>query len=168
MACIAQIALLTHCAPMLAERIGANITAARESRMPRMSLEKLAAKINPPTSYQHLSRLEKGKAPLTIEWIEKIAKALKVDPMELIAGPLEAPSASVPRLSEQVATEAARTLAAVALKDPDPDEDTVQLVSLALQELLQTFSRRPEAASDAALARIATDVVGSRYVPAAN
>jgi transcriptional regulator with XRE-family HTH domain len=150
----------------LAQRVGANIKAARKAR--GRSLEKLAARIRPePTSYQHLSRLEKGGDALNLDWVERIADALGVDPISLIVGP-EAPSLSVPLLSEQAATEYARTLATVALKVPDPDEGTVELVALALQGLLRTISRNPGAATDATLARIAADAVGSQYVPVAN
>jgi transcriptional regulator with XRE-family HTH domain len=153
----------------LAKQVGANIKAARKAKS--WSLERLAAKIDPPTSYQHLSRLEKGGDALTLEWVEKIAKALGVDPIELLVGPqsgISAPADSIPLLNELTATEYARSLATVALKVHNPDENTVQLVALALQGLLRTISRNPEAATDAALARIAADAVGSQYVPAAS
>jgi ribosome-binding protein aMBF1 (putative translation factor) len=55
-------------APMLAKQIGANIKAARKAR--GLSLEKVAAAIDPPTSYQQLSRLEDAERPLTLEWVE--------------------------------------------------------------------------------------------------
>jgi DNA-binding Xre family transcriptional regulator len=155
---------------MLAKQVGANIKAARKAKAggKGWSLQKVAAKIEPkPTTYQHLARLEAGKA-LTLEWVEKIAKALGVDPIDLIAGPRK-PTETLPQLSEQVASEVvARTLAVVALKDPDPDENTVQDIALALRGMLQTFAKHPEAATDASLAQIAADAVGSRYGPAAS
>ncbi|MEJ0062550.1 MAG: helix-turn-helix transcriptional regulator [Alphaproteobacteria bacterium] len=41
------------------------------------------------TSAPHMSRLEKGQTPLTIDWILKTAKALKVNTHEIIDLPLD-------------------------------------------------------------------------------
>ena len=151
----------------LAERIGAKIYAARKAK--KWSSTELAKRVVPKTSYQHIRRLEKGGDALNLEWVERIARALGVDPIELLTGRLaEAPEATIPLLNEQVAEEYARSLATVALKVHNPDEGTVQLVALALQGLLRTISRNPQAATDATLARIAADAVGSQYVPAAS
>lgn len=171
MECIAYLAVLQHVAPMeMRKRVGANIKAARLAKADGRgwSLQDVAKKIRPKTSYQHIARLERGGSALNFDWVEKIALALGVDPIELIVEPRDEPSDSIPRLSEQVATQVAETLAAVALRTPHPDENTVELVALALQELLQSFSVTPEAARDASLARIATGIVGSRYAPSAN
>ena len=146
---------------MLAKEIGANIQSARKLR--GWSLQKLAAKIEPSTSYQQLGRLETGDRPLTLDWIERIAKALEVEPIELLA-----PGSATPRgpqaihLDEQVAVEAARSLAAAALGD-EPDWGRVQAVSEVLRELLLTFSEYPEARADVRVARPAIAAVGRRF-----
>jgi transcriptional regulator with XRE-family HTH domain len=150
----------------LAERVGANIYATRKAK--KLSSTKLAAMVVPKTSYQHIRRLEKGADALNMDWVERIAFALRVDPDILLVGLRERPSETIPQLSEQVATGVAETLAAVALQTPDPDRDIVQVVAQALREMLLSFSKTPEAATDAKLARIATDLVSSRYAPAAN
>lgn len=142
---------------MLGRAIGENIKAARKSR--NLSLEKLAAKVHPPTSYQQLSRLEQGRM-LTIEWIERIATALDMEPMELIRS--EALDLNL-ELSEQVANEVARTLTLVA-RDGEPAESgTVQAVSLMLQELTATFLKHPQAYRDPQVARPVLDLVGRRH-----
>jgi transcriptional regulator with XRE-family HTH domain len=150
---------------MLAKRIGANIKAARKQR--GISLERLAAKVVPPTSYQQLSRLEKGDRALTVEWVERIANALGVDPLSLVAPDLAGQETRAFHLDEQVANEVARTLAAVATGD-DPDPGTVQVVALMLVELLATFSKYPQAATDAQVARPVVDLLAQRFAAAAN
>lgn len=172
MRCIAISPAVKHLTDMLNRQIGANIKAVRESRKPKMSLEKLAARIDPPTKYQTLGKLEKGARPITMEWVERIAKGLDVDPLVLLAPELlraqpEAIAAEPLILSEQVADQAARTLAAAAL-GAEPSTDTVRLVSGLLRDLVALFSAHPEAASDLRVARPALDLAGSRYVHAVN
>jgi transcriptional regulator with XRE-family HTH domain len=150
---------------MLAKQIGENIKAARKAR--KLSLQKLAAKIRPATSYQHLSRLEQGSDALNFDWVERIATALNLDPLDLIA-PDRAQEVVGFSLGEQVATEVAHTLAAVALQGVEPEPGTVQAVALILQELTATFAKYPEAASDVQVARPAVDQAARRYAPAAN
>lgn len=146
-----------HCVAMLAKQIGLNIQAARKAR--GLSLEKLAARIDPPTSYQQLSRLEKGNRSMAIEWVERIAHALGVQPIELIE-----PNAQRDfTLGEQVANEIARTLAEVVLDGEAPDDGTVQVVALMLQELSATFARHPQAFRDAEMARPVIDLAGMRF-----
>jgi transcriptional regulator with XRE-family HTH domain len=161
MRCIAFSYVTSQVVPMLAKQIGANIKAARKAR--GLSLENVAAAIDPPTSYQQLSRLEDAERPLTLEWVERIGKALNVDPMELLSpsGASTAPQAI--HLDEQVATEAARSLAAAALGEPEPAWGTVQAVSLVLQELLALFSIHPEAARDVQVARPALTLARRRF-----
>jgi len=169
MRCIAFSPQFLHPAPMLAKQIGANIKAAREAKRPKLSLEKLAAKIQPKTSYQQLSRLEKGDRALTVEWIERIAKALEVDPMSLIAPEYkERQERAGFTLDEQVANEVARTLAVVALDGDEPENGTVQVIALMLQELTATFSEHPAVASDVQLARPLLTLAGKRFAPAAS
>jgi transcriptional regulator with XRE-family HTH domain len=145
---------------MLARQIGENIKRARKTQ--GISLERLAARVEPATSYQQLSRLEKGDRALTVDWIERIARALGVPPQELILPDAERDFS----LGEQVANEIAQTLAAVVLGGEAPDDDIVQVVALMLQELSATFARHPEAFRDATVARPVIDLAGMRYVPA--
>jgi transcriptional regulator with XRE-family HTH domain len=148
---------------MLSERVGQNIKAARKAR--NMSLEKLAAKVDPVTSYQHLSRLEKGGDALNFEWVERIAKALDLEPTELISPDQKGGAFT---LDEQVANEVARTLAEVALQGEEPESGTVQAIALLLQELTATFAEHPQAASDAQVVRPLLTLAGKRYVPSAS
>lgn len=164
MECIASYTYIQQWARMtLAQRVGANIKAARKAKSPAWSLERLAAKIKPATSYQHLSRLEKGSDALTLEWVERIALALGVDPIELIAPDLPA-TPQVLHLDERVAIEAARTLAAAALGE-EPSMGTVQSVALVLRRLVALFSSHPEASTDLRVARPAIALAGNRLVP---
>ena len=127
----------------LAARIGKNIQAARKAR--GWSLEKLAARVQPPTGYTQISRLENAQRALTLDWVERIAHALDLDPAELIAGKVEKKPVFI--LGEQVANEVARTLAEVAIGG-EADPGTVQAIALILQELTATFSAHPRAYSD--------------------
>jgi transcriptional regulator with XRE-family HTH domain len=147
---------------MLGKKIGENIRAARKAK--GISLEKLAARVKPPTSYQQLSRIEQGRM-LTIEWIERIGAGLEMDPMELIRGQALAENLD---LSEQVANEIARTLALVAREGEPPEPGIVQALSLMLQELTATFLRHPQAYRDPQMARPVLDLVERRHVPVAS
>jgi transcriptional regulator with XRE-family HTH domain len=151
---------------MFAKRIGANIQAARKAK--GWSLEKLAASVEPKSSYQQMSRIESATRPITADWIERIAKALGVDPVSLIAPELMSDKPQGFTLDEQVATEVARTLAEVALHGLEPESGTVQAMSLMLQELTATFAAHPQAATDAEVARPLLTLAGKRYVPARN
>lgn len=149
---------------MLAGKIGQNIKAARKAR--NLSLEQVAERMDPPTSYQQLSRLEKGDRSLKVEWIERIADAMGADAMELITG--AAPIAPQFTLDEQVANELARTLAVVARDGEDPEPGTVQALALMLQELTATFSRHPQAYHDLKVARPVIDLTALRFDRAAS
>jgi transcriptional regulator with XRE-family HTH domain len=145
----------------LGKAIGENIKAARRAK--GLSLQKLARLVQPETSYQQLSRLEQGRM-LTIEWIEKIGEALEIEPMTLIRGEALADL----EMSEQVATEVARTLALVA-RDGEPAEPgTVQALALMLQELTETFLKYPQAYRDPQVARPVLDLAGRKRVRVAN
>jgi transcriptional regulator with XRE-family HTH domain len=144
---------------MLAGTIGANIKAARKAK--GWSLERLAARVEPPTSYQQISRLEQGRM-LTIDWIEKIAKALGADPLELMGGTSESrPLAE--GMSEQVSAEVARVVAQVALQGKEPEPGTVEALTLILKELSATFARHPQAYQDPAIALPVVDLAARRY-----
>ena len=154
---------------MLAERVAENIRRLRKAR--GWSLEQVAAKCSPATSYQQISRLEKQTRTVDFAWVERIAPAFGLNPIELIVGEriqTEQPDHLVFSLGEQVATEVARTLGQVALGGEEPDDGTVQALSLMLQELTETFARHPQAFRDAAVARPVIDLAGRRYVPAKN
>lgn len=151
---------------MLAERVAENIARLRKAR--GWSLEKVGASCEPPTSYQQISRLEKGDRTVDFGWVERIAPAFGLSPLELIVGEMiqtEQPDHMVFSLGEQVAAEVARTLGQVALGGEEPDDGTVQALSLMLQELTATFARHPQAFRDAAVARPAIDLAGRRYAP---
>lgn len=150
---------------MLAGKIGGNVKALRKAK--GWSLEKLAARVEPPSSYQQISRLEKGDRTLSVQWVERIAKALDVDPVELIAADRRVEPQAF-SLDEQVANEVARTLARVALEGEEPENGTVQALSLILQELTATFSAHPQAYRDPAVARPVVDLASRRYGPAAS
>jgi transcriptional regulator with XRE-family HTH domain len=152
---------------MLTKKIGANIKAARLAKTPKVSLEKLAARIEPPTRYQTISKLENGERPITIEWVERIATALEIDPMEILAPELSAREDATARtlhLDEQVAIEAARSLAAAALGE-EPSIGTVQAVASVLRRLVELFSTHPEASTDLRVARPAIDIASNRLAP---
>jgi transcriptional regulator with XRE-family HTH domain len=159
MRCVAISLPLYKAPPMLAGMIGANIKAARKGK--GWSLEKLAARVEPPTSYQQISRLEQGRM-LTIDWIEKIAKALGADPLELMGGTSESrPLAE--GMSEQVSAEVARVVAQVALQGKEPEPGTVEALTLILKELSATFARHPQAYQDPAIALPVVDLAARRY-----
>jgi transcriptional regulator with XRE-family HTH domain len=142
----------------LGKRIGANIRRAREER--GWSLEKLALKCVPPTGYTTISRLEKGKRGLTLDWVERIANALGIDPAELLVGRRD--NAQSLQLSGPVANEVARSLARAALEGAEPEPGTVQVMSLMLQDLTAIFSAHPEAYRDPEVARPVVDLASRR------
>ena len=124
-----------------------------------ISRRDLGQRINPPTSSQQIERLEKGERRLTVEWIERIAKGLGVDPAELIAGPEEAVT-----LTEQVANEVALELGRIVLQGGEPSPAIVQDLATVLQALSETFARHPQARHDAEVARPVIDVLAHRFV----
>jgi transcriptional regulator with XRE-family HTH domain len=150
---------------MLAKRIGANIHAARKAK--GWSLEKLASAVEPKSSYQQMARLEAAERPITADWVERIAKALDVDPIVLLAPELMEPTRGF-TLGEQVANDVAETLALVAREGEPPEPGTVQALALMLQELTATFSEHPAVAADAERARPLLTLVGRRFAPLAN
>ncbi len=52
----------------------------------RLTLEALAGCVN--SSNQHPSHLETGKRRLTVDWIERLARGLECDPLELLSANL--------------------------------------------------------------------------------
>lgn len=49
-----------------------------------LTLQQLAARVEPPASYQQIARLERDERRLTWDWLKKIARALDCTPMDLI------------------------------------------------------------------------------------
>jgi transcriptional regulator with XRE-family HTH domain len=130
-----------HSRDVLAVQIRENIKRLREQR--GWSRPQLGAKLTPPTVGQQIEKLEKGERQLTVDWIERIAVALEVDPAALVVG--ESGEFS---LTEPVAAEVAQTLARVVLKGDEPDRSTVLVLSLMLQELVEMFARHPATRTD--------------------
>ncbi len=56
-------------------------------RAKRMTLAELAARCDPPTTPQTIGRLETGMRTMSVGWLNRIAKALGVDPSELVTHP---------------------------------------------------------------------------------
>lgn len=134
---------------MLEGRIRANIQALRVAG--DLSRPQLAALCEPPTSGQQIERIEKGQRRLTIEWIERIAKALRVEPEMLVSG-----EAHEFTLAAPVAEEAAKAVLTVALGN-HPDQATILVTAALLTALLETFVRYPEARGDLGAARPVID-----------
>ena len=143
-----------HLPPMLEGRIRGNIRALREQQ--GLSRPELASKCVPATNYQQIEKLERGERRLTIEWVERIAKALEVDPQLLVSG---SPEFS---LASPVAELAGSTIVRVATGS-HPDETTTEIASLLLQALLETFVRHPEARGDLAAARPVVDLLARQF-----
>lgn len=141
--------------PMLEGRIRANMVALREAA--DLSRPQLGALCEPKTSGQQIERIEKGQRRLTIEWIERIAKALRVDPEMLVGG--GDPEFS---LAQPVAEEAAVAIVTVATGSR-PDQTTTQIVALLLKALLETFVRHPEARGDLGAARPIVDFLARQF-----
>jgi transcriptional regulator with XRE-family HTH domain len=147
---------------MLSERVSGNIKRLRKAR--GWSKEQLAQRCVPKTVQQQIAKLEDGERRLTLEWVERIAAAMGLDPIDLMVD--REPVAF--ELSEQVAIEVARTLAMAALEGREPEPGIVQVLSLMLQELTATFSKHPQAYRDPAVARPVVDMTSRRYAREGN
>jgi transcriptional regulator with XRE-family HTH domain len=137
-------------------RIRQNISALRERR--GLSRGQLGQMLTPQTSRQQIEKLEKGERPLTVDWIERIAVALEVDPAALVAG-----ESGEFILTEQVADEVARSLARVALRGAEPDRATVQVLALMLIEMFDMFARHPATRTDLQALRPAIDFLSRQH-----
>jgi transcriptional regulator with XRE-family HTH domain len=135
-----------HVGAVLADRIRANIVRLRDER--GWSRPELGRRLNPPTSGSQIERLEKGWRSLEVDWVEKIARALGVEPAELVADDDQRFT-----LTEQVAAEVALELARFVLRGGEPDQETVAGLAMLIQDLSATFADAPEARSDAQVAR---------------
>lgn len=140
--------------PMLEGRIRENIKRLRLAA--DLSRPQLAAMCKPPTNYQQIEKLERGERRLTIEWVERIATALRVDPEMLVTGDPDF------ALAPPVAELAGSAIVEVATgKASDPT--TTAIAALLLQALLETFVRHPEARGDLAAARPAVDILSRQF-----
>src|SRR5690349_9282124 len=92
---LAQIALSGHNAA-----VENNVAAYRKQR--GLSQTDLADKVG--TTLNMLGKLERGDRTLDIEWLEKIGRALDVEPYQLIA-PLDGPPPSLPSSIDDIAAE---------------------------------------------------------------
>jgi transcriptional regulator with XRE-family HTH domain len=110
------------------------------------------------TSSQQIERLEKGERRLTVDWIERIAKGLAVDPGELIAGPSQQFT-----MTEEVASEVALELGRIALQGGEPSQAIVLDLAEVLQALSETFARHPAARRDPEVARPVIDLLTHRF-----
>lgn len=64
------------------------ITAIREvRRAKRLTLEEVAARCVPPTTPQTIGRLECGTRTVSLPWLHRIARALEVEPADLVRLP---------------------------------------------------------------------------------
>jgi transcriptional regulator with XRE-family HTH domain len=140
---------------MLEGRIRANIQALRAAA--DLSRPQLGALCDPKTSGQQIERIEKGQRRLTIEWIERIAKALRVEPEMLVGNEIHEFTVARP-----VAEEAAGAMIRVAT-GTQPDQVGTEIGALFLQALLETFVRYPEARGDPGAARPIVDFLTRQF-----
>jgi transcriptional regulator with XRE-family HTH domain len=56
-------------------------------RAKRLTLQEVAARCDPPTTAQTIGRLETGLRTVSVGWLNRIAKALGVEPSELVTLP---------------------------------------------------------------------------------
>lgn len=140
---------------MLEGRIRANMMALREAA--DLSRPQLGALCEPKTSGQQIERIEKGQRRLTIEWIERIAKALRVEPEMLVGGDVHQFT-----LARPVAELAAAAMVRTATGN-QPDQVGTEIGSLYLIALLETFVRYPEARGDLAAARPIVDFLSRQF-----
>ena len=141
---------------VLATRISENIRRLREER--GLSRPQLGLRLNPPTSGQQIEKLEKGERRLTVEWVERLARAMDIDPAELLAGQGQSFS-----LTESVAREVAQALAIVARQGETPPQAIVEDLALLVQALSETFAKHPQSRYDPEVARPVVDLLAHRF-----
>jgi transcriptional regulator with XRE-family HTH domain len=141
---------------VLAVTIRENILRLREQR--GWSRPYLGSLLKPKTSGQQIEKLEKGERKLTVDWIEKIALALDVDPAALVAG-----ESGEFTLTEQVAIEAARSLVRVGLPTAQPTQANIQVLALMLEALVEMFARHPATRTDLQALRPAIDTLARQF-----
>lgn len=139
---------------MLEGRIRQNLVELR--RKAGLSRPQLAALCVPPTTYKQIEKLENGERHISLEWLERLARALRVDAEMLLSGKPEF------SLAEPVANEVAGAIGLVATGSP-PDEQTQAQIALLLQALIETFVRHPEARGDLGAARPVVDFLTRQF-----
>jgi transcriptional regulator with XRE-family HTH domain len=119
---LADVALVGHNAPMIQNNI------ATLRKRAGLSQTELATRIG--TTLNMMGKLERGERTLDMDWIEKIARALRVQPYELIgpisSNPAPAPATSVVSLPVSLPSEGALREMFVDLLetiDVDPHQD---------------------------------------------
>lgn len=145
---------------MLADKIRVNIIRLRNER--GWSRPELGRRLNPPTSGSQIERLEKGWRSLEVDWVEKLARALRVEPAELMNGDEGFD------LTPQVADGVAEHLARIALRGDEPDPAIVQVLSRLLLDLSATFSAHPQARRDPQVALPVIDVLVRKHAERSN
>lgn len=131
---------------MLGDRIREEIARLRNRR--GWSRPELGRRLRPQTSGQQIERLEKGLRHLDTDWIERIARAFGIDPVELVAGE-EQRFELTPQAADEVALELARFV----LRGDEPDQATVDGLAILLQDLFATFAEDPPARRDPQVVR---------------
>lgn len=144
--------LSRHATRMLADQIRANMIRLRESK--GWSRPDLGKRCRPATSGQQIEKLEKGLRGLDIDWVERIGRALGVDPAVLMVG-----NSAQYTLTEQVADEIALELARFVLRGDEPNPEIVRGLAILIQGLSETFSAHPQAYHDPAAARLVLDLL---------
>lgn len=138
-----------------------NIQRLREAK--GWSRPELGKRCQPKTSGQQIERLEKGVRKLSVEWIERVAEALGVDPLDIITDAESRASGPVPiTLEEPASVEAARTFGLVALGE-EPEDGLVTDLATMLREFVATFAAHPATRRDPALVRPVADLLVRRY-----
>ena len=82
-------------------------------RQQRMTLADVALRCDPPTTPQTIGRLETGMRTLSLEWMNRIAAALGVEPRALLRADQEESAKLVARLGESGAEPLARPMEAL-------------------------------------------------------
>lgn len=144
---------------MLEGRIRANLIALRKAAS--LSRDQLAKLCDPPMSAKGLEKLENGERHISLEQLEKLSKALRVEIEMLVTGKPEF------SLAKPVADEVAGAIGLVATGSP-PDEGTQQQIALLLQALIETFVRHPEARGDLGAARPVVDLLTRQFAQQAS
>ena len=155
--CVALRLKQGHRGEVLSERTAGNIKRAREAR--GWSQAVLAKKVVPPTVYQQIDKLETGERRLTLDWVERVAEALGIAPLELMS---EQATTWQSMLSEPVAKEVGRSLARVVLDGAEPSRGTVEALGLMLVAFAGVFRRYPQALHDPEIAKPILELVAQR------
>jgi hypothetical protein len=144
---------------MLEGRIRENLIALRGKA--GYSRRQLAELCKPKTTYKQIEKLENGERHISLAWLERLAKALRVDVELLVTGKPEF------SLAKPVADEVAGAIGEVAIGTP-PDPQTQEQIALLLQALIETFVRHPEARGDLGAARPAVDILMRQFAQKAS